>query len=178
MKTVSIGDKFGRLTVSSHVFSDKKYHKRVSLICDCGNKHNSRVTHLINGNVKSCGCLLIEVSKKPKLHLRNDSTAFNKVLASYKKHSKNRGYSFDLSSSEFKELISRECHYCGVKKSNKCTTRLHSFEYNGVDRVDNNKGYSIDNCVTCCSDCNKAKMALGYDEFLDLVKRIYKKHFK
>ena len=36
----------------------------------------------------------------------------------------------------------------------------------------NNDGYNLENCVSCCEDCNKAKRNLSYDQFLDLIKRI------
>jgi hypothetical protein len=29
-----------------------------------------------------------------------------------------------------------------------------------LDRIDSNKGYSVDNCVACCSTCNRAKLAM------------------
>jgi hypothetical protein len=36
---------------------------------------------------------------------------------------------------------------------------------NGVDRVENSLGYSVDNCVACCKICNWMKLTLSVDEF-------------
>lgn len=44
---------------------------------------------------------------------------------------------------------------------------------NGIDRVDSNKGYHIDNCVPCCTSCNYAKHKLSQKEFYDKIKKIY-----
>lgn len=50
--------------------------------------------------------------------------------------------------------------------------------YNGIDRVNSDLGYSVKNCVTCCKDCNTAKMNMSIKDFLSMIERIYKKHFK
>lgn len=44
--------------------------------------------------------------------------------------------------------------------------------YNGVDRVDNTKGYTLENCVTCCAEANYAKRALSYADFIKLCEDI------
>ena len=43
----------------------------------------------------------------------------------------------------------------------------------GIDRKDNNKGYTNDNCVPCCGFCNKMKMDHSIDEFYSQIIRIY-----
>ena len=39
--------------------------------------------------------------------------------------------------------------------------------------MDNSMGYTIDNSVPCCKECNTAKSVLTVDEFVDLISRIY-----
>lgn len=46
-----IGQKFGYLTVLSHIPPDSKL-----CLCDCGNIIKVKTSNLINGNTKSCGC--------------------------------------------------------------------------------------------------------------------------
>lgn len=55
---------------------------------------------------------------------------------------------FELTKEQFYNLISQPCYYCGDKEK----------EFNGIDRIDSQKGYIIDNCVTCCEYCNKMKL--------------------
>ena len=52
------------------------------------------------------------------------------------------------------------------------TKRIYVF-YNGIDRVDNNRGYEIENVVPCCTSCNSAKMDLSKEDFLCRIKRCY-----
>ena len=64
--------------------------------------------------------------------------------------------------------------YCGSEPSYKIntnTTDNHGdYMYNGIDRVDNIKGYDLDNCVTCCSLCNWMKRDLTIKEFKEIEK--------
>ena len=41
----------------------------------------------------------------------------------------------------------------------------HVLKCNGVDRVDNTKGYSVDNSVPCCKFCNTAKHTMSEGDF-------------
>ena len=47
--------------------------------------------------------------------------------------------------------------------------------YNGIDRVDNSKGYTMDNVVSCCRICNVAKQKMTLQEYKDWVEKVYKK---
>lgn len=88
---------------------------------------------------------------------------------------------WNLSLDEFSELIHKPCYYCGAAPSsnnmwNNRAARItanEAIEINGIDRVDSSKGYSIDNCVPCCSVCNRMKSDLTMDEFLSHVKLLY-----
>ena len=39
--------------------------------------------------------------------------------------------------------------------------------------MDNEKGYTFDNVVPCCSICNYAKKSMSKEQFLQWIKRIY-----
>ncbi len=90
-----------------------------------------------------------------------------------------RGYSFNLSKDDFKELTLQNCTYCGSEplyRINTHTTDNHGdYIYNGVDRVDNARGYEVDNCVTCCKLCNQMKMNLQLEEFKRHINKINNK---
>jgi len=53
-------------------------------------------------------------------------------------------------------------------------TDYSQFKYNGVDRVDNTVGYTLDNCVSCCKICNNSKATLTLDEWKDWIERVHK----
>lgn len=46
------------------------------------------------------------------------------------------------------------------------------FIYNGLDRVDNTKSHTKENCVPCCKYCNYAKRNLTIEEFFTLLENI------
>lgn len=56
--SISIGDKFGRLTV---IKKTEKRTKNGTIIwqceCDCGNEFSALSNSLLSGHTKSCGCL-------------------------------------------------------------------------------------------------------------------------
>lgn len=56
------GKRFGRLIVVSCAGSDG-IQTLWNCLCDCGNTHVVKCRHLINTNVRSCGCLQLETIK-------------------------------------------------------------------------------------------------------------------
>ncbi len=118
--------------------------------CDCGTEKEIRSDHFVSNGVKSCGCLNREVCHGKVLP--NNEAMFNDVLRSYK----NRNIPFKLTKEEFRKYTKQNCHYCGsIPKKEK--THPHSpsvYTYNGLDRVDNTKGYENENIVSCCEHCN------------------------
>ena len=49
---------------------------------------------------------------------------------------------------------------------------------NGIDRIDNNIGYTNENSVPCCKTCNFAKNILSESQFYLWIKKIYEHNFK
>ena len=74
-----------------------------------------------------------------------------------------RGLLFTITESDFEKCVIQPCYYCGFYS----TTRL-----NGIDRIDNNKGYVLANCLSCCTMCNVIKNTQHPIEFLDKVNAI------
>lgn len=122
--------------------------KKTYWICKCKicGSIKSKSTQTIE-NCKSCGC---------KQRERNGK--------------------FDLEYTDFEKLINGECYYCGDVKSNKLIKKNYKpFYYNGIDRVNNEIGYTKENCVSCCEFCNKAKRNITIDEFYNKCYKIVNK---
>lgn len=165
-----IGQRFGKLVVikilghRTRKDSDKiRSDMFLSAICDCGGYIEDMAIVFKNGRRTTCGC-----SRK-----KTECFAFNRIYSSYKKHAKDRGYNFELSKSEFKEITSHNCIYCDSIPSNICKDRGDIFVYSGIDRFNNLIGYEYTNCYPCCKQCNRAKSDLSYDEFIDWIERVY-----
>lgn len=161
MKDIT-GEKFGKLTVIS--FNEKKPAKAGRFIylwncqCDCGNTIIANAGSLAIGNLTSCGCEWHKVKFSGAEIMRN----------TYKRQAKIRGLDFELTLDECISLFSSDCVYCGCPPKN----QYRNFMYNGIDRVDNTKGYYIKNCVSCCKNCNYAKRDLVLSEWLEYLDRL------
>jgi len=171
------GRKFGRLTVLERVEDNKWGHTCWLCKCDCGTYKIIVVYSLTSGNTKSCGCLqkdrIRETSHKRRLP--KGVAARNFILRRYKRGAKKRGIEYNMTDEQMMEIMSNNCHYCGAHPSNICSPNHYygSYIYNGIDRKDNKKGYTIDNVVSCCWECNYFKKERSYNEFLDLISRIH-----
>jgi hypothetical protein len=139
--------------------------------CVCGSEHIVNGRSLRSGSSKSCGC-----SSHTERTLPKGESAFNALFWLYKNNAKNRSIVFDLTKDQFRVLLQQNCFYCGIEplQSYKAHVRGNgAYVYNGIDRKDNSKGYSIDNAVSCCKTCNLAKSDLSMDIFIEWIARVY-----
>jgi hypothetical protein len=162
---------FGDLTVISlgKVVEDKrkdgtKYRHWVCR-CLCGKTSEVRSCHLVSGHTKSCGCLQTVTKRKA-------GTAFRQLLYTYKNNAKDRGYAWELTDEQFLEITQSPCHYTGRLPSNKFKSSFEEYVYNGIDRKDNDAGYTLDNCLPCCAEVNMMKKDLPLDRFLELCRKV------
>ena len=81
----------------------------------------------------------------------------------YKKNARNRNIKWELTYEQFMTFWQKPCYYCGTE-----------IETIGLDRVDNSKGYNLDNIVSCCSICNYAKRKLTKEQFIQHCKKVAK----
>ena len=95
-------------------------------------------------------------------------SGFNRLKRNYIRGARDRNFKFELSTEEFRNLVTGNCYYCGAKPANemKDESEHSKFIYNGIDRIDNSKGYEKYNSVSCCEKCNRMKNILGKAEFI------------
>jgi hypothetical protein len=106
---------------------------------------------------------------------------FNKLYKTYKNGAVSRNYSFELSEQDFERLTKQNCHYCNaVPNTVMCVNYRYlndenehgRYIYNGIDRKNNKLGYTIENSVSCCKICNRAKSGDSYEEFMSYINQI------
>lgn len=86
-----------------------------------------------------------------------------------------RGLVSGINPEQFSLLIASNCHYCGTPPTNVTKIRGPSqVRYNGIDRIDNSKPYSIENLAPRCKLCNSMKSRLSLNEFILHVRKIAK----
>lgn len=93
-----------------------------------------------------------------------------------------RGHKFSLTLAEFKELAAKPCAYCGQRPcrvlkvgSSRAGGRRRAYraKVNGADRLNNAMGYSLDNVVPCCMNCNFAKRQMTVEQFKSWVSAVF-----
>jgi len=100
------------------------------------------------------------------------------IKSKLKKRYIKRNLTCDIPLDNLLILFKKKCHYCDSEPNNiyhyKNKHSKYDFLYNGLDRIDSNKGYTIDNVVPCCKRCNIAKSSMKYKEFINYIKEVYK----
>jgi len=177
-----VGKKYNSLTVLSvdntRTVKDENGHTVLYLNCkcDCGTELSVQARSLVDGQL-SCGCHLREKADE-NAYMSSAKDLYRRYI----NNAKTRELTFDLTLEQFMDIAGKPCHYCGKEPHTdrnlaKTAPRKDlAFPATGVDRVDSFKGYSVDNCVPACTDCNRAKLQLSHDAFINLCKRIVAKH--
>jgi len=83
----------------------------------------------------------------------------------YKKRAHKKNLDFMLSQDMFNKLICNRCYICGKKSS--------PDHINGIDRIDNNLGYTLDNGKACCGGCNYMKRNYSLEDVFDKYQNIH-----
>lgn len=152
---------------------DNQKRQDETLCLDCGRtltaeirakgKHDKQLRRCVPCYEK----LLKQESKRPVRERNFKAEAFtNKhvIWNHYVKGAKKRGIHFGLTKTQFEALILKPCFYCSYQKQG---------EVNGVDRLDNQKGYIEHNVVPCCEPCNIMKGSQHPQEFIDKMHAIH-----
>ncbi len=159
------GQRFGKLVTIKRVdVPDKGI--MWECICDCGGLKFAYCGELRCGDTKSCGCLN---NTKP------EGEASRLVyFHRYKRNALKRGFSFEITFNQYIDIISCNCSYCGRRPGYHRHTNCNGgFIGNGLDRIDNSRGYTIENIAACCTTCNRAKKDMSAEEFFVWLKRLY-----
>lgn len=140
----------------------------------------------VRRSTRSCGCArsqLISIKAKgrtPANKLEDKQAILNKVYTQYRNRARHKGFLFDLSISDVEELLFSNCYYCGNSPDNYSNIgqgewkRTSKVARNGIDRYNNDLGYVLLNCVSCCKRCNYVKRDMNGDDFIELCNTISK----
>lgn len=149
------GERFGRLTVIQRAGSYRDRHSTWLVKCDCGNEKIVAYNALTSGDTRSCGCLIKDIMRErhpcPPSQYKHGGTINN---------SPERLYTI-WGSMKMRCLNPNATSYLryGGRGITVCDEWLHDYAAfrdwalsNGysddltIDRIDNNAGYSPDNC--------------------------------
>lgn len=137
------GKKFGKLTVLKRAENNKHRQPQWLCKCDCGNETVVVGQKLRTGHTKSCGCIVYE--QKPRLtHGMTSTPLFTRWIGMKSRcnNPKNKKYN---------RYGGRGIKVCDEWENDFMAfynwAISNGFEESlSIDRIDNNKGYSPDNC--------------------------------
>lgn len=150
-----LGKLYGRLTVVKSLYYKGNHDTKVLCNCACG-KENVKVkaSYLIRGNAKSCGCLKVEATIK-----RSTKHGFAKRGA--------KSDEYKVWEDMHKRCNDIENEVYGGKGITVCS-EWSNFQFflkdmglrpnskSSIERLDNSKGYSKENCVWRCRSTQSA----------------------
>lgn len=157
--------------------------KRIWLLrCDCGQEVRKTTQSL-------CNWARLPPDKRANAHCGcrqkhgDTSVAFEIFQAEYSDG--------DISFEKFLELSQMNCFHCGSPVQNTGSTKVRrtskrtqngrtkkgnaitaTFKYHGLDRIDNDKGHTLDNVLPCCWACNNLRGGRELSTFLVHITKI------
>ena len=189
-----IGEKYNRLTLIELTDERAKNRQLIAIfLCDCGKPHKANLGNVRNGHTKSCGCWKADIARANIAIAQEIQFKRNPREASAKRVYNLHYADGDITFEQFLIITQNNCYYCGAEPANKANaykSRTKEFRcliereingdfiYNGLDRVDHSKDHTMDNVVSCCWDCNKAKLKRTKDDFIEWAHRICAIHPK
>ncbi len=168
------GMRFGKLEVVCEYGRNSKRQLSWLCLCDCGNSVVRVASSLESGRTTSCGCnkYAPEVKALRRLSMRRPGATMRKSFGESSRSAIVRGLDFSLTPEEFSRLTQSSCFYCGDSPAQVKRTIFEEIVLNGIDRVDNNLGYSKENTVSCCKPCNFMKREMSWSDFTKRCARI------
>ena len=191
-KSIEIGTIFGDLTVIEYL-GTKNYNNYYKCKCTCGNYRDVKLTDLLNKkSISHCGCKNFVYKKHKNQKYSPQEASYRAKAANYIAQAKKRNIEITLTYAEIISLLKENCYYCNkpplnpynarsrnrINKKNKIQYSVNNAEeyeilYNGIDRVNNDQGYILGNVVSCCTQCNTAKLSSSLDDFKNWILNVY-----
>lgn len=158
--------KFGKLLVTEKNHRIGKY-LYWECKCECGEICLITSTDLKRGRLNVC---------RNCTEIKSKESSLNLLYENYKRGALKRNLTFELNIEEFKKIITNNCNYCDSEPKQIYHKKgmKHGIIYNGIDRVNNKLGYTLDNCVTACKFCNFAKTQSNLEEFMAWLNNLKK----
>lgn len=139
------GQRFGMLTVVSKSGVDKYGISQWQCLCDCGGSSIASISNLRNGNTTSCGCYGRRRKSEANRTHGGSGTRLHRIWKAMKVRCYDQNFQF------YRHYGGRGITICDEWRNNFEAFRDWALA-NGyedaltIDRIDNDKGYSPDNC--------------------------------
>lgn len=136
----------------------------------------------------------MDLQEKQRNHVKTNRKVYDKTMDPEKTYlrkiyntqrcdsnASHRNIFWDLTLEQWSELVQKKCYMCGsdpiLREGKMHDTVGKKVPLNGLDRIDNKKGYTYLNVRSCCSTCNYMKHKLTNENFLKQVEKIWSYNF-
>lgn len=146
------------------------------LMCHCGSQFETQFRNIKNGHTRSCGNCLKKWEHAPYYGEIDENPSDKKVKKAIQIIKAKTQRDIEISDKDMKEIMFGNCHWTGIGPSKLFFIRRAGefpFYINGIDRIDNDKGYIKGNCVPCSTRANFLKGTFSEKEFLKLIEQTY-----
>lgn len=169
------GQKLGKLLVLERA-PNKKSWTMWKCSCDCGNEYTTYSTHLIRGNVTSCGC---DSHKKGCDHLQwtgcgeISGRRWNSIRRMSSKRKTRLNVPFEIDIKYAWNLFLTQNRKCALSGQNIFFGKTSKDDTTAsLDKIDNNKGYIPGNVQWIHKDINRMKNVFSQEYFIKICKLI------
>jgi hypothetical protein len=167
--TIQIGHLYNSLKVLEFSHTDKLGHKIWKCECCCGKLCLQPSRYL--GKTKSCGC------QRRSKNIKGEGEIYGSLFSGMRFAAKRRRIVFDVSPKFLWQLFLKQERKCALSDLPLDFGRGKRglFRTASLDRIDSSKGYTEDNVQWVHRQVNVMKHELSYQEFQDLVERVFNK---
>lgn len=113
------------------------------------------------GHILSNMHLIHQEYNNPRAFYNSNSMTYTELI----KRCEDKNFECEISKEKFHKIKSNDCYMCS-----KSSDENH---VNGIDRIDSTIGYTKENCLPCCSNCNYMKKNYNFDAFVWQLYDIY-----
>jgi hypothetical protein len=181
---VSLGQVFGKLTVTERVATSRSGGTRYLCRCECGTERTVFSGHLVRGNTTSCGCSRV---KSGAAHAQwagygdISGNFFWEIKRSASGDSGRTPLEFNLTIEYLWDLFlqqNRRCALSGISLvfAKHLRGPNRDPQTASLDRIDSGAGYVVGNVQWVHKDVNRMKSVFTQDRYLEICRMVAAQH--
>lgn len=172
------GQKFGKLTAVKDVERSRNGHVRWLCWCECGGTKSVLSTHLVQGNIKHCGCVKRPTGPKHKQWTGCGDISggfWHQIKRGANGEKGRRKIDFKITIEYAWDLFKKQEAKCAISGVGINLNRSSTSKYTGtasLDRIDSSIGYIEGNVQWVHKDINRMKNNYDQNYFIGMCKKI------